>query len=120
VSGDNDKLTKPTIHSKQGVTWIVKNHRGDREATQAMLNSSVDSAVLQALKKASSLIDAPNVDKKPDIEKLTKMLTDTKDLQERNKEIVKAYKQGYSQHMIAKVLGLPQPAIYGLIRRSRK
>jgi len=48
------------------------------------------------------------------------MLTYTKDLQERNTKIVKAYEQGYSQHMIAKVLGLSQPAIYGVIKRSRK
>jgi len=48
------------------------------------------------------------------------MLTYTKDLQERNTKIVKAYKQGYSQHMIAQVLGLSQPTIYGVIKRNRK
>jgi len=48
------------------------------------------------------------------------MLTYTKDLQERNNKIVKAYEQGYSQHMIAKVLGLAQPVIYGVLKRSRK
>jgi len=85
-----------------------------------MLNSSVDSSVLQELKKASSLVEAPNIDKKPDITKLTKMLLDTKDLQERNAKIVKAYEEGYSQHMIAKVLGLSQPAIHGVIKRSRR
>ncbi len=55
---------------------------------------------LQELKKASSLIEAPNIDKKPDIEKLKKILP-IKELKERNKQIVKAYAQGYSQHMIA-------------------
>jgi len=72
------------------------------------------------IKKAFSLIEAPNIDKKPDSEKLTKMLTYTKDLQERNIKVVKAYAQGYSQHVIAKVLGLSQPAIYSVIKRSRK
>ena len=100
--------------------WIVQNHGSDSEAIVAMLNSDVDTSVLQELKKASSLIEAPNVDKKPDIKKLTKMLSSTKDLQERNKKIVKAYEQGYSQHMIAKVLGISQPAVYGVIKRSRK
>ena len=38
----------------------------------------------------------------------------------RNKQILKAYKEGYSQHMIAKVLGISQPAVNGLIRRNRK
>jgi len=37
-----------------------------------MLNSDVDTSVLQELKKASSLIEAVNVDKKTDIEKLKK------------------------------------------------
>ncbi len=76
--------------------------------------------ILQELKKASSLVEAPNVDKKPDIEKLTKMLTNHKDLKERNSKIVKAYEQGYSKHMIAKVLEISQPAVYGVIKRSRK
>ncbi|MEA1953413.1 MAG: helix-turn-helix domain-containing protein, partial [Campylobacterota bacterium] len=31
----------------------------------------------------------------------------------------KAYAQGYSQHMIAKVLGISQPAVFGVIKRSR-
>jgi DNA-directed RNA polymerase specialized sigma subunit len=41
------------------------------------------------------------------------------DIKGRNKKIVKAYKKGYSQHMIAKVLGVSQPAVSGVIRRSR-
>ncbi len=48
------------------------------------------------------------------------MLTDHKDLKERNDKIVKAYEQGYSQHMIAKVLGISQPAVHGVIKRSKK
>ena len=41
-------------------------------------------------------------------------------MQIRNKQILKAYKEGYSQHMIAKVLGLSQPAIYGVIKRNKQ
>jgi predicted XRE-type DNA-binding protein len=41
------------------------------------------------------------------------------DIKERNSKIVKAYKNGYSQHMIAKVLGISQPAVSGIVRRSR-
>ena len=48
------------------------------------------------------------------------MLTNHKDLKKRNTKIVKAYQQGYSQHMIAKVLDISQPAVYGVIKRSRK
>lgn len=38
----------------------------------------------------------------------------------RNKQILKAYKEGYSQHMIAKVLDISQPAIYGVIKRNKQ
>jgi len=100
--------------------WIAQNHGSDSEAIEAMLNSDIDTSVLQELKKASSLIEAPNVDKKPDIKKLKKMLLPVKELKERNKQILKAYAQGYSQHMIAKVLGISQPAVYGVIKRSGK
>jgi len=48
------------------------------------------------------------------------VLTDAKDMQARNKQILKAYEQGYSQHMIAKVLGISQPAVHGVIKRSRQ
>jgi len=34
--------------------------------------------------------------------------------------MVKAYAQGYFQHMIAKVLGVSEPAVYGVIKRNRK
>jgi len=44
-----------------------------------MLNSDVDTSILQELKKASSLIEAPNVDKRPDIKKLKKMLLPVKE-----------------------------------------
>jgi len=101
-------------------SWIVQNHGSDHEAIQVMLNSKVDTSVLQELKKASSLVESPNVDKKPDIEKLTKMFSNNKDMKERNTKIIKAYEEGYSQHMIAKVLDISQPAVYGVIKRSRK
>ncbi|QOR62412.1 helix-turn-helix domain-containing protein [Sulfurovum sp. ST-21] len=42
------------------------------------------------------------------------------EIKERNKQMVKAYKQGYSQHMIAKVLGISQQAVGGVVKRSRK
>ena len=99
--------------------WIVQNHGSDSEAIKEMLNCDVDSSMLQELKTASSLIEAANVDKKPDIEKLTKLFDGVTVIKKRNKKIVKTYEQGYSQHMIAKVLGISQPAVNGVIRRSK-
>jgi len=101
-------------------SWIVENYQTDVEAIKVFLNASVDTAMLQELKKASGLVEAPNVDKKPDEEKLRKMFNEKQDMKERNKQILKAYKKGYSQHMIAKVLGISQPAVYGVIKRSRE
>ena len=39
------------------------------------------------------------------------------DIQKRNMLIVKVYKEGYSQHMIAKVLDMAQSTINGAIKR---
>ena len=100
-------------------SWIVK-HYDDTEEIKAFLNADVDTSQLQELKSASGLVEAPNSDKKPDEKKLKKMLEKAKDIKERNTQILKAYKQGYSQHMIAKVLGISQPAVFGVIKRSRK
>jgi hypothetical protein len=101
-------------------SWIVRHHAEDKEAIRAVLESEVDPDALQELKKASALVEAPNVEKKPDIEKLDKMLTGHREIKESNRQIVKAYLQGYSQYMIAKVLGISQPAVHGVIKRNGK
>jgi len=112
-------LDYPNIPQCLENSWIVQNHGDDREAIKEMLESKVDSSVLQELKKTSSLIEAPNIDKKPKIEKLIKVFSEVKDIKERNYQIVKAYQQGYSQHSIAKVLGISQPAVYGVIKKNK-
>ena len=100
-------------------SWIVQHHGNDGEAIKEMLNSRVDSAVLQELKIASSLVEASNSNTKPDNEKLEKMFKNIDEIKERNKKIVQAYEQGYSQHMIAKVLGLNQATVQRIIKRNR-
>ncbi len=100
--------------------WIVRHYKEDKKAIETLIESSVDTDMLQELKKASALVEAPNTEKKPDIKKLEKMLSGYENIKERNKLILKAYNQGYSQHMIAKVLGISQPAVYGVIKRNEK
>ncbi len=100
--------------------WIAQHYQEDKEAIEAFLTQPVDTAQLQELKKASSLIEAPNIDNKPNMQKLQKMLEDITDIKKRNKQILKAIEQGYSQHMIAKVLGISQQAVCGVVKRSRK
>ena len=100
------------------LSWIIQNHQKDTEAIKALLNSAIDTSQLEEMRKASSLVEALNIEKKPDIEKLRKMLEKGKDKKERNKQIVKAYQQGYSQHMIAKVLELNQATVQRIIKRT--
>ena len=99
--------------------WIVQNHKNSIEDIKEMLNSRVAYSELQELKQASSLVEASNIDKKPEIEKLKKIFKNVEDIKKRNKKIVQSYEKGYSQYMIAKVLGISQPAVSGVIRRSR-
>ena len=97
--------------------WVVQNHKNNAEAIEAFLTSPVDGQQLQELKTASSLVEAPNLDNTPKEEDLVKIFKKIKDIKKRNSTIVKAYKEGYSQHMIAKVLGMAQSTIHGIIKR---
>lgn len=99
--------------------WIVQNHKNDKEAIEAFLTEPVDRQQLQELKTASSLVEAPNVDKKPNEKELRQMFKKVKDIKERNSTIVQAYKKGYSQQMIATVLDITQQAVFAVIKRSR-
>ena len=99
-------------------SWIVQNYKDDKKAIEAFLINPVDSVQLQELKTASSLLEAPNVDKKPKVEDLQYIFKNITDIRERNTQIVKAYKKGYSQHMIAKVLELNQATVQRIIKRN--
>ena len=80
--------------------------------------SPIDYTQLQELKTASSLIEAPNIDKRPRVEDCQRLFENINDIKKRNKMIAKAYKQGYSQHMVAKVLGLNQATVQRIIKRT--
>ena len=98
-------------------SWVAQNHKGDKEAIEALLTKPVDTTQLQELKTASSLVEAPNSDNKPNMQKLQKMFENITDKKKRNTQILKAIKQGYSQHSIAKVLGMAQSTINGIVKR---
>ena len=99
--------------------WIVQNYKEDSEAIEAFLTNPVDSTQLQELRKASSLISASNTDNRPKKEDLEERFKNTSDIKKRNKIILDSIEEGYSQHMIAKVLGISQQAVYGVLKRSR-
>ena len=111
-------LDADTVPECLADSWIVQHYQNDAEAITAFLGSTIDPAQLDEMKKASSLIEAPNTDKKPDMVRLRKMLAKAKGTHERNKQVVKAYRQGYSQHRIAEVLGLNQATVQRIIKRT--
>ena len=74
--------------------------------------------LLKELKKESSLVAAPDINKKVDKEKLIKLLDGIENKQDRDKNILKAFNQGYSQYILAKTIGISQLAVNGIIRRS--
>lgn len=100
--------------------WVVQHYHREYDAIEVFLNSKIDTSQLQEMKKASSLVEAPNIDKKPDRLILSKKFKKSQTIKERNVTICKAYKEGYSQHMIAKVLGLAQSTVSAIIKRGMK
>ena len=98
--------------------YIAQNYKDNKEAIEIFLNSAIDSSVLKQLKIGASLVEAPNIDKRLKEEDLRDIFKNITDIKERNSRIVQAYKDGYSQHMIANVLGISQPAVFGVIKRS--
>jgi REP element-mobilizing transposase RayT len=102
-------------------SWVAQNFSQEsKEAIREFLHTLPDSNQLAEMKKAASLVEAPNIDKRPNENKLKSILQKAKDKKERNALIVQCYEQGYSQHMIAKVLGISQQAVFGIIKRGRK
>ena len=99
-------------------SYIAQNYQEDKAAIEAFLNSPIDGSILQQLKKGASLLEAPNIDHEAKEEDLKILFRDVTEKRDRNSKIAKAYKEGYSQHMIAKVLGISQPAVFGIIKRG--
>jgi len=100
-------------------SWIMTEFQNDKDSIREYLHSKIDKAQLQELKTASSLIEASNILTKPNEKALIKILSKAKDTKERNQLILQAYQQGYSQHLIAKVLGLAQPTVSRIVKRVK-
>jgi len=101
-------------------SWIIQHYQGDIAAIREFLYTKPDSSQLSEMKKASSLVETPNIDKKPKIEDLENVFKNITEIPKRNKAILKAYQQGYSQHMIAKALGMAQSTINGIVKRMSR
>jgi len=101
-------------------SWIAENYKEDKEAIEAFLSNPIDTSELEKIKKSSSLLETPNIDKKLKEEELKQLFKNITEIKKRNKIILKAIEKGFSQHSIAKVLNISQPAVYGVIKRNQK
>lgn len=110
------KSEKIPIHLEN--SWIIKTFKNDIEDIKSFFSLEIDLSDLKELKKASSLVDAPDINRKVNKEKLIKLFNGIENKQDRNRNILEAYTQGYSQYMIAKTIGISQPAVNGIIKRS--
>ena len=98
--------------------WLVRQFKKSKKALREMLSVRVSREALAELEKASTLVEAPMEEKCAD-PVLLERIKRAKDRKERNALILEAYEAGHSQHKISEVLGISQPAVHGIIRRSR-
>jgi len=78
-----------------------------------------DEGVLHEIQKASRLVVSSMGKKDLSLEVLRAGFVGYTSKSERNMRIVEAIEQGYSQHIIAKALGLTQGAICNVVKKSR-
>ncbi len=90
-----------------------------KQIDKPVLSIRVGQEALAELEKASTLVEASMEKESPD-PRLLERIRQAKEKKERNALICKAYTAGHSQHQIAEVLGISQPAVHGIIRRSRR
>lgn len=99
-------------------SFIFKTFQ-DIDERRAFLQSTMDENMLQEMKKASNLVATSVKDNVLTPEKLKAMFATTDTNAKRNKTILKAYNEGYSQHAIATALGLSQPYINRIVKKER-
>ena len=91
----------------------------DKQDRIEFFECAVDERLLDEIKKASNLVVTSVQEKKPDPEKLKAMFKKVKDNGERDRQILKACNEGYSQHAIAECLQLSQPYVNRIIKKMR-
>jgi len=101
-------------------SWILKNYKDDINSIKRFFESEISLEDLTEIQKASSLIETSGIKKELDQHYLINLFKDIIDVKKRNKNIVIAYKKGYSQYKIAKVLNISQPAVAGVIKRCKE
>lgn len=92
----------------------------NKDERAAFFQSATDERILEEIKKASNLVVTSVKEKTHSPETLKKMFKEVQDNHKRDKKILQAYNEGYSQHAIAECLGFSQPYINKIIKRVRE
>ena len=95
-------------------------HKDNIDSIERFFESEISFEDLNEIQKASSLVETSGIKKELDEKYLLNLFNNTSDIKHRNINIVQAYKKGYSQYKIAKVLGLNQGTINRIIKRTDK
>jgi len=91
----------------------------DLDERLEFLGSAVDERLLDEINKASNLVVSSVKKRELDPKKLKERFKGVSDNKVRNKIILAAYEEGYSQHTIATSLGVSQPYLSKLIKKMR-
>jgi REP element-mobilizing transposase RayT len=97
-------------------SWIYKSFQDDVSSIVNFITAPVDMEELKEVMKASTLVVAPETKEHKTKERLRAIIGTFENKKERNEKIFKAYEEGYSQHMIAEVIGISQQAIAKIIK----
>jgi DNA-binding CsgD family transcriptional regulator len=89
------------------------------EERKSFFDTLVNEQIMSEIKKASRLVEMPLTKEEKSLVELEKKFFEGQTLEERNEEIFQAYKEGYSQYKIAKILGVSQPAVSKIVKRLR-
>ncbi len=99
--------------------WLYENYGKNIDEIRDFVLASVDMDELKEISKASSLVVAPLSENRKTVENLREIVGNFQNKQERNNRIIQAHKEGYSQQMIAKEVGLSQQAVGKIIKTKK-
>ena len=99
--------------------WLYENFGKNIDEIVEFVTAPVDMEELKDINKASALIVASDSVQTKTEEELIKIIGSYETRQERNERILKAYEEGFSQHMIARVIGISQQAVGKIIKTKK-
>ena len=95
---------------------IIFKHYATPQERKEFFNFSYDESDIKQIAKSSRLIVATETKKEYSVKKLEKLFLHVKNKSARNEKIKHAIELGYSQHQIATVLKMSQPAISSILK----